>query len=193
MPRPGSQTAQPVVVRFLDDEIMEGRAEGLTFNEPGFVLRFAAAAGNNERAVIPLPSIKRVTFEARRPTRSQLTRATKKVAIRFQDGEVVKGYLNGEVKHARYGMTMQLVSVEKDRLERLGLPYSAVKALFYLKTWDSRPPEFEGRADAYVAKRLTSPLVDLLSDMQSLSKLRDKGTISESEFARKRKQILDNI
>ncbi len=193
MARQGSTAAQPVVVRFLDDEIMEGQAEGLTFNEPGFVLRFAAGAGNNERAVVPLPSIKRVTFMARRPTRSQLAKALRKVAIRFQDGEVVKGYLSGEVKHSRYGMTIELVSVAKDRFERLGLPYSAIKALFYLKTWDSRPPEFEGRADAYVAKRLASPLVDLLSDMQSLSKLRDKGTITESEFARKRKQILDNI
>jgi len=185
--------ARSVVIRFLDDEIMEGQAEGLTFSEPDFVLRLSRGGSNNERAVIPLPSIKRVTFEATTPTPAQVARATKRVAVRFADGEVLKGYLSGELKHAPYGLTMRLLSVGKDRLETLGLPYSALKALFYLKTWDSRPPEFGGRADTYLSRRLKSPLVDLVSDIKALAKLRHKGTISNSEFERKRKRILDRI
>ncbi len=182
-----------VVVRFLDDEIMVGRPERLSFDEPDFVLQLSDGSGNNERALVPLASIKRVTFATHPPTRAELGKAERKVAIRFQDGEVLKGYLHGDLEHARYGLTMQLVTVEKDRLENLGIPYSAIKALFYVRSWDSRPPEFGGKADEYVSQRLASPLVDLLSDIQNLAKLRAKGAISDSEFQRKRKKILDNI
>ena len=115
------------------------------------------------------------------------------MAIRFQDGEVLKGYLDGDLMHATYGITMRLMSVEKDRIETLGIPYTALKALFYLKSWDTRPPEFDGEEDLHLNKRLSSPLVDLISDMGQLDKLRKRGAITESEFQRKRRKILDNI
>lgn len=193
MVRKGPQQAGTIVVRFLDDEIMVGLPERLSLDDPDFVLQLADGTGNNERALVPLASIKRVTFETRPPTRTELGKAERKVAVRFQDGEVLKGYLSGELEHARYGLSMQLLTVEKDRLETLGIPYSAIKALFYLKSWDSRPPEFGGKADEYVSQRLASPLVDLLSDINNLAKLREKGAITDSEFQRKRKKLLDNI
>src|SRR5438105_11269531 len=92
-----------------------------------------------------------------------------------------------------YGVTMRLMSVDKDRIETLGVPYTALKALFYLKSWDTRPPEFDGEEDLHLNKRLSSPLVDLISDMGQLDKLRKRGAITESEFQRKRRKILDNI
>jgi len=191
--RKGPEEVGTIIVRFLDDEIMVGRPERLSLDEPDFVLQLSDASGNNERALVPLASIKRVTFQAHPPTRGELGKAERKVAIRFQDGEVLKGYLYGDLEHARYGLTMQLVTVEKDRFEKLGIPYSAIKALFYVRSWDSRPPEFGGKVDEYVSQRLTSPLVDLLADIQKLAKLREKGAISDIEFQRKRKKILDNI
>jgi hypothetical protein len=185
--------AQPVIVRFLDDELLEGTAAHISLDEPHFVLSVPESASNNEQAVIPLPSVKRVTFASEAPGPADLARITRKVAIRFQDGEVLKGYLDGELEHARYGFRLRLLSYEKDRVESLGIPYSSLKALFYLKTWDSRPPEFGGSNDVVLGKRLESPLVDLLSDMKHLTRLKDKGAISESEFQRKRRKILDNL
>lgn len=188
----GPGESNTVTVRFLDDEIMEGRVAQLTLEEPNIVLELPAST-NNERALVPLPSIKRITFEAGEPTDAVRAQASRKVAIRFQDGEVLKGYLDGEVRHATHGITLRLLTVEKDRVETLGIPYTALKALFYVKTWDSRPPEFDGEVDLHVSKRLTSPLVDLMSNIGELEKLRKRGTISESEFQRKRRKILDNI
>jgi hypothetical protein len=193
MGRRDTPAAQPVIVRFLDDELLEGTAAEISLDEPHFVLSVPESASNNEQAVIPLPSVKRVTFASQTPSPADLASATRKVALRFQDGEVLKGYLDGELEHARYGVRLRLLSYEKDRIELLGIPYSSLKALFYLKTWDSRPPEFGGSADAYLGKRLESPLVDLLSDMKHLSQLKDKGAISETEFQRKRRKILDNL
>ncbi len=193
MGSPGPGESNTVTVRFLDDEIMEGRIDQLTLEEPNIILELEQAATNNERALVPLPSIKRITFHADTPTRQQQERASRKVAIRFQDGEVLKGYLDGELEHATHGITLRLMTVEKDHVETLGIPYTALKALFYVKSWDSRPPEFDGEIDLRLSKRLASPLVDLMSNIGELEKLRKRGTISESEFQRKRKKILDNI
>jgi putative oligomerization/nucleic acid binding protein len=193
MGSPGARKATTVTVRFLDDEIMEGRVASVSLNQPNIDLEMPDEASNNERALIPLPSIKRITLTAGEPSSEERARAERKVAIRFQDGEVLKGYLDGELRHASHGLTLRLLNVEKDRIETLGIPYTALKALFYLKTWDTRPPEFDGTEDRHLNKRLSSPLVDLISDMGQLDKLRKRGAITESEFQRKRRKILDNI
>jgi putative oligomerization/nucleic acid binding protein len=193
MGSPGARKATTVTVRFLDDEIMEGRVASVSLNQPNIELEMPDEASNNERALIPLPSIKRITLTAGEPSSAERARAARKVAIRFQDGEVLKGYLDGDLRHASHGLTLRLLSVEKDRIETMGIPYTALKALFYLKTWDTRPPEFDGKEDRHLSKRLSSPLVDLISDMGQLDKLRKRGAITESEFERKRRKILDNI
>ena len=192
MGSPGARKATTVTIRFLDDEIMEGRVGTISLNQPNIELEMPEAS-NNERALVPLPSIKRITLAAGAPSAEEQARAERKVAIRFQDGEVLKGYLDGELRQASHGLTLRLMSVEKDRIETLGIPYTALKALFYLKTWDTRPPEFDGKEDRHLSKRLSSPLVDLISDMGQLDKLRKRGAITESEFQRKRRKILDNI
>jgi len=193
MGSPGAGKATTVTIRFLDDEIMEGRVGTVSLDQPNLELEMVDQASNNERALIPLPSIKRIALGSGTPTSDEQARAEKKVAIRFQDGEVLKGYLDGDLVHAKYGVTMRLMAVEKDRIETLGIPYTALKALFYLKSWDTRPPEFDGEEDLHLNKRLSSPLVDLISDMGQLDKLRKRGAITESEFQRKRRKILDNI
>ena len=193
MGSPGAGKATTVTIRFLDDEIMEGRVGAISLDQPNIEMEMADDASNNERALIPLPSIKRITLRAETPSSQEQKRAERMVAIRFQDGEVLKGFLDGELQHASHGVTMRLMTVEKDRIETLGIPYTALKALFYLKSWDARPPEFDGEADRHLSKRLSSPLVDLISDMGQLDKLRKRGAITESEFQRKRRKILDNI
>jgi putative oligomerization/nucleic acid binding protein len=190
-PRGGKATT--VTVRFLDDEIMQGSVGTVSLDQPNLELDLQDESSNNERALIPLPSIKRITLKAQIPGKEEQARAERKVAIRFVDGEVLKGYLDGELKHATHGVVMHLMTVEKDRIETLAIPYTALKALFYLKSWDTRPPEYDGAEDRHLNKRLSSPLVDLISDMGQLDKLRQRGAITESEFQRKRRKILDNI
>ncbi|HVS07391.1 MAG TPA: SHOCT domain-containing protein [Candidatus Dormibacteraeota bacterium] len=192
-PGAGKATTVTITIRFLDDEIMEGKVATISLDQPNLELEMLDQASNNERALIPLPSIKRIALGSGAPTAAEQARAEQKVAIRFQDGEVLKGYLDGELLHATYGVTMRLMAAEKDRIETLGIPYTALKALFYLKSWDTRPPEFDGEEDLHLNKRLSSPLVDLISDMGQLDKLRKRGAITESEFQRKRRKILDNI
>ena len=182
-----------VIVKFLDDEMMEGRVKEVTLERPEFELQLSDADPNNERALIPLPSVKWISLQAGVPTAAELARASRKVALRFQDGDVVKGYLDGELAHLSFGLIMRLLSVDQDRIETLAVPYTALKALFYVRSWDSRPPEFDGEADAYLNQRLSSPLTELISDIGQLEALRKRGAISDREFQRKRRQILDHI
>lgn len=184
--------ATTITVRFLDDEIMEGRVRGLDLDQPNLELDLPEDS-NNESALVPLPSIKRITLQAGAPSLAEKEREGRKVAIRFVDGEVLKGYLDGDLQQSTYGVGMRLMSVEKDRLETIAVPYTALKALFYLKAWDTRPPEYDSIEDKHLGTRLSSPLVDLISDIGQLDKLRKRGSISESEFERKRRKILDNI
>src|SRR5260370_24578898 len=83
-----------VVVRFFDDETLEGIARDLDFDEPDFLVEVDDAGGleNNETAWIPLTAVKWVELP-RDPNLASET-PTRKVAIPFLDGEVLPGPLH---------------------------------------------------------------------------------------------------
>src|SRR6202171_5571659 len=109
MGSPGAEKATTVTIRSLDEDLREGRVGSISLDQPNLELEMLDQASNNERALIPLPSIKRIALGSATPTAKEQARAEKKVAIRFQDGEVLKGYLDGELLHATYGVTMRLM------------------------------------------------------------------------------------
>ena len=88
-----------VVVRFFDDETLEGVVRDLDFDEPDFLVEVDDAGGleNNETAWIPLTAVKWVELP-RDPNLASET-PTRKVATRFLDGEVLRGHLDGTLEH----------------------------------------------------------------------------------------------
>ena len=55
-------------------------------------------------------------------------------AIRFLDGEVLRGHLDGTLERHRYGVVLHLNAEHSDSpVRKLGIPFSAVKALFFDK------------------------------------------------------------
>src|SRR3979490_1044721 len=96
-----------VVVRFFDDETVEGVARDLHFDEPDFLgeVAHAGGLGKNETAWIPLTAVKWVEL----PRDKDLSDTpTRKVAIRFLDGEVLRGHLDGTLERHRYGVVLHL-------------------------------------------------------------------------------------
>ena len=131
-----------VVVRFFDDETLEGVARDLDFDEPDFLVEVDDAGGldNNETAWIPLTAVKWVEL-ARDPDLASET-PTRKVAIRFLDGEVLRGHLDGTLERHRYGVVLHLHAEQTDSpIRKLGIPFSAVKALFFIREFDARGEE----------------------------------------------------
>src|SRR5260370_9929260 len=89
MGSPGAGKATTVTIRFLDDEIMEGRLATISFDQPNLELEMLDQASNNERALIPLPSIKRIALVSGTPSPNEQARAERQVAISLQHGYVL--------------------------------------------------------------------------------------------------------
>ena len=174
-----------LTVRFLDDEVIEGTAEDVTLDAPDFQLR-VEGSGNNTHAVIPLPAVKKINFEAG-PADEHATTADKMVALRFQDGEVMRGYLNGGLERRRYGMLVTLYSSDRTSMQKVGIPYTSLKALFYLRTWDGRPIGFQQQVD------VDAPLVQLLGDIREVTRMYRDGGLNRDEYVQHRRRLLDHF
>ena len=185
----GGEAAAPsrVLVRFSDDEILEGDAVSLDLDQPDFELVLADPDANSRRALIPLPSVKCVTFD-RRPTVDAAVDGMQKVALHFNDGEVMTGLLGDDPRRGRYGVQLELVSPEGDEVELLGIPYDSLKALFFLQQWEG-PHLDPSLHDGHPA----TPLVELLGELRHLADARDRGDIDDGEFVQRRRQVLDRI
>lgn len=182
-----------VLVRFADDEILEGAVDRLDLDRPDFELVVADPGTNNRRALIPLPSVKCITLGRRPLDPPARLDNMQKVALRFLDGEVIKGLVSESPRRGKYGVTVELMSPAGDEIEVLGIPYHSLKAVFYLKSWDSRPPEYVDVTGQWSGTRMDTPLVDLLGEIGRLADLRDRGELSDADFQRRRRVILDKI
>ena len=182
------ETLSRVVVRFSDDEVLEGDAVALDLDRPDFELVLADPGANGRRALIPLPSVKWVTLARRPVDAGDGVDGMQKVALHFVDGEVLTGLLGDDPRRGRYGVQLELVSPEGDEVELLGIPYDSLKALFYLRTFDGGC-DGEGTDGPVPA----TPLVDLLRELRHLADSRDRGDIDDGEFQARRRDVLDQM
>ena len=181
-----------VKVRFFDDETLEGAARDLDLDEPDFILEIDDPSGleNSEMAWIPLSAVKMVEFP---PEEAEVEAPVqgRKVAIRFLDGEVLRGNTAGEIKRHRYGVALHLHPEGDGELRRLGVPFSAIKALFYIREFDGRDEDQGLPSEAYLARRTMAPLLDVLEEMDALSRLHRGGLLTDAEYESKRSQLLE--
>ncbi len=184
-----------VLVRFADGEIAEGRTPDLDLERAEFELSFDNPRDNTRSAIVPLASVKRVLLQREEVSEPVPDDVRRKVALHFWDGEVVKGLLRTVPERHRNGMTLELLTPEADRAEVYALPYHALKAVFFLRTWDTRPPQLDttGRRRRWTLPRHEAPLIELLSEIRGLRGLRHRGQISEVEYERRRSQVLERI
>ena len=186
----GREAIQPsrVVVRFSDDEVLEGDAVALDLDRPDFELVLDDPGANGRRALIPLPSVKCVTFDRRAVSSGDAVEDMQKVALHFVDGEVITGLLGDDPRRGRYGVQLELVSRDGGEVELLGIPYDSLKALFFLRHWEAPHDEPDGEDPAPA-----TPLVDLLRELRVLSESRDRGEIDDGEFHSRRRDVLDRM
>src|SRR6266571_4375133 len=142
-----------IVVRFFDDETVEGVARDLDFDEPDFLVEVDDAGGleNNETAWIPLTAVKWVEL----PKDQNLASETP--------------------------------------TRKLGIPFSAVKALFFIREFDARGEDAGSASEAYLARRTMAPLLDVLEEMDMLTRLHRDGLLSDDEYASKRTLVLERL
>lgn len=184
-----------VLVHFADGEVVEGTTGALSLDRPEFDLWFDARSSNSREAIVPLASVKRVRLHQDVVSPQLAADSLRKVAIHFWDGEVLTGLLAAAPQRYRFAVTVDLVDTAARRCESWALPYHAVKAIFFLRSWDTRPPQIDVRDGTphAVLPRQEAPLIDLLREIRGLRGLRHRGQISAVEYDRRRGRVLERI
>ncbi|HUY97990.1 MAG TPA: hypothetical protein VMW47_10310 [Verrucomicrobiae bacterium] len=130
-----------VVVSFVDGEMLYGTVPELQMDDPFLDLAVENLGSNARRALIPLTSIRQILVGASPPVPStrELERMPR-VALRFVDGQVERAYVATPARLQRFGAVWDLVDPSAEQRRLVGVPYTAIKAAFYIRRWDSRPP-----------------------------------------------------
>src|SRR5260370_36625735 len=95
---------------------------------------------NNRGAFVPLSSVKCVLLDSLAPSVEVDTARYQRIAIHFVDHEVLRGYSDRQMRPSRYGVTLSLVSPDQSEVKELAIPFTALKGIFYLKTWEGGEP-----------------------------------------------------
>jgi hypothetical protein len=121
---------------FLDGETLHGDLPKRELDAPVVETRINNLGTNNRGAFVPLSSLKYVLLDSRAPSETIDISRYQRIAIHFVDHEVLRGYSSREMHPSRYGVTLSLVSPDQSEVKDLAIPFTALKGIFYLKTWE---------------------------------------------------------
>ena len=127
-----------VLLTFLDGEVMRAEAALIDFHQPVLTVQSLETKGNNREVTVPLSSLKYVIFGGETEADPTSTHDLTKVAIHFSDHEVLRAYVARDTLGGPHGVIYTLWDPEQKVQRQIGVPYSAVKAIFKVKRWDSR-------------------------------------------------------
>jgi hypothetical protein len=121
---------------FLDGETLHGDPPRRELDSPVVETTVHNLGTNNRGAFVPLSSLKYVLLDSRPPSAPVDMSQHQRVAIHFVDHEVLRGYSDRQIRPSRYGVTLSLVSPDQSEVKDLAIPFTALKGIFYLKTWE---------------------------------------------------------
>ena len=127
-----------VLVAFLDGEVVPAEAPLIDFHSPVLQLTAVEPGGNNRELIAPLSSIKYLVFGGEEEVAEGEAPAQAKVVIHFTDHEIIRAYAGRDTLGGPHGIIYSLLDPDRMVRRRIGVPYSAVKAIFKVKRWDSR-------------------------------------------------------
>lgn len=121
---------------FLDGETLHGDPPKRELEAPFISTDVRNIGTNNRGAFVPLSSLKYVLLDSRAPSNPVDMSLYQRIAIHFVDHEVLRGYSDRLIRPSRYGVTLSLVSPDQTEVKELAIPFTALKGIFYLKTWE---------------------------------------------------------
>jgi hypothetical protein len=121
---------------FLDGETLHGDPPRRELDSPVVETTVHNLGTNNRGAFVPLSSLKYVLLDSRAPTNPVDMTHHQRIAIHFVDHEVLRGYSDRMIRPSRYGVTLSLISPDQSEIKDLAIPFTALKGIFYLKTWE---------------------------------------------------------
>ena len=144
-----------VVISFLDGEVLYAETPEITFDLPAIEAQIENVDANSERALIPTTAIRQIMVgEVEDAPPAHTVESWDKAVFHFLDGQILHAHVHPDTVLGRHGGVWRLVERNSDELRTLGVPYSALKAVFRVRVWDSRPAS----ARAARAAGVTPPL-----------------------------------
>ena len=150
-----------VLIRFLDGEILHAEVEDVSFDRALLEAEISGADPNNERALLPLTAIRQVIIGHPTPLPGDVAEWDR-AAFHFVDGEVLRASVAADSRLGRFGGVWRLVEADASELRTVAIPYSALKGVFKLRQWDSRPLSARTEGDAR-----PDPVVRILAERDS--------------------------
>lgn len=141
-----------VIVTFRDGEVLHAELPEITFELPVLEVRVRSIDANSRRAILPLTAITRVVVQplAAAPPASELEKWDR-AAFHFLEGDVLRASIAPDAHLGRHGGVWHIVEPGSREMMTLALPYAALKGVFEVGDWDSRPPGARGGADGLAA------------------------------------------
>ena len=127
---------------------MDGDSDAATLQQMGFPVSFEG--GNNQIAWVSLASIKYVSFkgglsEGGGEDDPRNHQNMVKVVMHFVDGDTLRSYKDDSFSQEAEGFHLRVWDPESKSLVRLLVSLHALKAIFFVNEWDSRPDEERSR------------------------------------------------
>src|SRR5260370_350294 len=79
------------------------------------------------------------------------------------------------------------------QIRKIELSFSAVKARSFIREFAARGEDAGTASEAYLARRTMAPLLDVLEEMDMLTRLHRDGLLSDAEYASKRTLVLERL
>jgi hypothetical protein len=129
-----------VVISFVDGEVLRAEIPELTFEMPVIEAEVRGVEPNNQRAILPLTAITQIVIGAQEPAPdAAVTAEWDRAAFHFMDGQVLRASIEPGALLGRHGGIWRVVPPGEPHLTTLAVPYCALKAVFQIRQWDSRP------------------------------------------------------
>jgi len=129
-----------VVINFVDGEVVLAEAPEITFDLAILDAEIRSINQNSERAIFPVSAIRQILVgdpEAA-PPESEVA-GWDRAAFHFIDGPVLRASIRSDALLGRYGGMWRIVEPGSTELRTIAIPYAALKGVYQIRHWDSRP------------------------------------------------------
>lgn len=137
-----------VVICFSDGEVLHAETPELSFDLPIVEAEVRSVDANTEMALLPLASIRQIIVgEVEAAPAAEELLLWDRAAFHFVDGQVLRASVAPTAMLGAHGGVWRVVEPGSDELRTLAIPYAALKGIFRVRQWDSRPLSERMRAD----------------------------------------------
>jgi hypothetical protein len=129
-----------VVISFTDGEVLHAETPEITFDLALLEAEFRSVDPNTERAIFPVTAIRQLIVGDPLPAPSaDVVAGWDRAAFHFTDGQVLRASIAPDALLGRHGGVWHLVEPGSDELRTVAIPYAALKGVYNIRQWDSRP------------------------------------------------------